>query len=235
MPKNKVKINKIFEDDHLLVIDKPAGVVVNRSATSKFETLQDWLVENGYGKEVFRNGIVHRLDKDTSGLLVVAKTNEMMEKIQSLFKNRLVQKEYQCLVHGLVKPDKGVVEAPITRNPFNRQRFGVFVGGKGARTEYQVIGKYKKGSVDYSLLKVKPITGRTHQIRVHLKHLNYPIVADPWYGGRKRYLKDKNWCDKLFLRAVKIGFKHPETSKQVLLEVDLSLELKQVLKSLKKA
>ena len=230
-----MKIDTIFEDDQILAVDKPAGVVVNRSATSKFKTLQDWLVSNGYGESVERQGIVHRLDKDTSGILLVAKTSQSMRQLQAQFKKRQIKKEYQCLVHGQVRPKSGVVSAPITRNPFNRQRFGVFVGGKESRTGYQVIKEYVKDQDAYSLLLIKPVTGRTHQIRVHMKHINYPLVADPWYGGRKKYNQDKIWCPRLFLRATKLIFKHPETGRETLLEVDLSQELEMVLEKLKKA
>ena len=228
-----MKIGKIFEDEFLLVIDKPTGMIVNRSATTKDkETVQDWLEINGYGKGLERSGIVHRLDKDTSGILLVAKSEMAMEKLQSQFKKREVKKEYLCLVHGEVKPSEGRVAAPITRNPFNRQRFGVFIGGKSAETNYQVKKILVKDKQVYTLVLAKPVTGRTHQIRIHMKHINHPIVSDEWYGGRKTYKKDIKWCPRLFLQAVKILIKHPKTDKDLSLEVDLAEDLELVLKKL---
>jgi len=228
-------IEIIFEDEFILVINKPTGVIVNRSATTKNKiTIQDWLVKKGIGREVERNGIVHRLDKQTSGILIIAKDDESMRKLQAQFKNRQVKKEYLALARGVIKPKSGTINAPITRNPFNSQRFGIFVGGKLAITSYQVEAYYSNDNQKYSLVRLKPKTGRTHQLRVHLKHIGFPIVSDEWYGGRKTYKKDLNWCPRLFLQAMKIEFRHPQTSKIISLEVSLSNDLEKVLKYLKK-
>lgn len=230
------KIKLIYEDDQVLVINKPSGVIVNKAATTKDqETVQDWLVRKKIGLKIERNGIVHRLDKDTSGLLIIAKDQDSMSKLQQQFKSRTVKKEYTALVHGKLIPEKGSVLAPITRNPFNRQRMGVFVGGKKAETGYRVIGNYLNGKQELSLVRLKPVTGRTHQLRVHLKHINHPIVSDDWYAGRKTASKDKQWCPRLFLEASKLEFKQPKIGKQIELEVPLSLSLNQVLRKLKKA
>lgn len=239
MPKtisqNKPEIKKIFEDEFLLVINKPTGLIVNRSATTKDKmTVEDWLASNNYGQDIERRGIVHRLDKDTSGILLIAKNQKAMIKLQDQFKTRRVKKEYRALVHGEVRPGSGKVTAPITRNPFNRQRFGVFVGGKDAETGYQVVSRFHKDKQPLSLLAVKPVTGRTHQIRVHMKHINYPVVSDEWYGGRKTYNKDIKWCSRLFLQAVKILIFHPKSDKEMTLEVELADDLELVLKRLKK-
>lgn len=188
----------IFEDDTFLVIDKVAGVVVNRSESQKEETLEDWAV----GKF-----IVHRLDKDTSGLLVIAKSPEAFENLKSQFKNREVVKKYLALVHGQVTPPEGIINAPIERNPFNRKHFGVFPGGREAITNYKSLKSLKS----LTLLEVTPHTGRTHQIRVHLKYLGYPIVSDPIYGGRKNYSRDLRFCPRLFLHATYLKIKHPAT------------------------
>lgn len=186
----------IFEDDSFLIIDKAAGIVVNRSQSAKEETIEDWAA----GKF-----IVHRLDKDTSGLLLVAKTAEAWENLKSQFKNRETVKKYLALVHGKVEPEQGTVNAPIGRNPFNRMHFGVFPGGREAVTDYKIYKCYQ----NYTLLEVTPHTGRTHQIRVHLKYLNHPVVSDPIYGGRKNYQADKKWCPRLFLHATSLTIKHP--------------------------
>jgi len=216
----------IFEDNDLLVVDKPAGMVVNRAQTTKGRlTLQDWLVKE---KKLLidRAGIVHRLDKETSGVLVVAKSEPVMKALQEQFKRRLVKKTYWCLVHGLVVPKEGRINLPISRNAFNRQRFGVFIGGREAETEYRVLNYYHLGLEKFSLVEVKPKTGRTHQIRVHFKNLGFPLVGDEWYGGRKTSKKDRVWCPRLFLQAIAI-----EINQQVF-KTSLAVDLQRVLDKL---
>lgn len=214
-----MSIPVVFEDDSLLVIDKPSGVVVNRAETQKEETLEDWAA----GKF-----IVHRLDKDTSGLLVIAKTPEALASLQSQFKGREVVKRYLALVHGVVSPAQGTIKAPLARNPFNRKHFGVFPGGRPAETGYKIYKNYN----GYSLLELTPKTGRTHQIRVHLKHINHPVVADPIYGGRKNYQADKKFCPRLFLHATYLLVKHPKTGKMMEFSTPLPEDLSKVLQLL---
>ncbi len=180
----------IFEDEFILIIDKPSGLVVGQD--------EAWVGDKF---------VVHRLDKDTSGLLIMAKTPEALENLQSQFKNREVIKKYLALVHGEVTPPEGIINAPIGRNPFNRQHFGVFPGGRESYTSYRTYKAYKT----YPLLDLTQKTGRTHQIRVHLKYLGYPIVADPVYGGRKNLQADLKFCPRLFLHATYLKIKHPET------------------------
>lgn len=211
-----------------MVVDKPAGMVVNRAQTTRGQlTLQDWLMKE---KQILidRAGIVHRLDKETSGVLVVAKSEPVMKALQEQFKRRLVKKTYWCLVHGLVVPKEGRINLPISRNPFNRQRFGVFIGGREAETDYQVLNYYHLGLEKFSLVEVKPKTGRTHQIRVHFKNLGFPLVGDEWYGGRKTSKKDRVWCPRLFLQAMAI-----EINQQVF-RTSLALDLHGVLNKLTK-
>ncbi|MCG2692213.1 RluA family pseudouridine synthase, partial [Microgenomates group bacterium] len=190
-------------------------------------TLQDWLMKE---KQILidRAGIVHRLDKETSGVLVVAKSEPVMKILQEQFKRRLVKKTYWCLVHGLVVPKEGRINLPISRNPFNRQRFGVFIGGREAETDYQVLNYYHLGLEKFSLVEVKPKTGRTHQIRVHFKNLGFPLAGDEWYGGRKTSKKDRVWCPRLFLQAMAI-----EINQQVF-RTSLALDLHGVLNKLVK-
>lgn len=221
----------IFEDSSLLVIDKPAGVVVDRAKTTKEKTIQDWLEDylkikgGGVGS---RAGIVHRLDKETSGLLLVAKTEKAFKNLQKQFKERKVTKRYLALVHGQVKPKEGTIEVPIARSPYNRKKFGVFLGGRQSQTKYRV----KKYYSDYSFLELMPKTGRTHQIRVHLKYLGHPIVGDEKYGGRKTVRKDRQWCPRQFLHASFLSFVHPKTKKKVKFTSFLPAELKEVSQSL---
>lgn len=229
-----MKLKLLFEDDFLLVLEKPAGLVVNQAETVKEKTLQDFLVDylKIWGKGIGdRAGIVHRLDKETSGLLLVAKTTKAFKNLQEQFKKREVEKQYLALVHGKVEPREGVVEATITRSPFNRKKFGVFLGGREAKTQYRVKEYYHSNSKNYSLLEVKPTTGRTHQIRVHLKHLGYPIVGDEKYAGRKTARADRQWCPRQFLHAFSLMFTHPQTRKKVQFTNPLPLDLRRALNS----
>ena len=205
----------VFEDESILVLDKPTGWVVNDAKTAHGNPiLQNWLKErfvyelsNNVEK---RSGIVHRLDKETSGLLVIAKTEKVFNDLQKQFKDRVVKKKYTALVHGKVRNTSGIISASVGRLPWNRERFGVITSGKNAETGYELIGLHKDMSNDYySLLKLSPKTGRTHQIRIHLKYLGYPIVSDSFYAGRKTSRKDRLWCKRLFLHAGKITFTHP--------------------------
>jgi 23S rRNA pseudouridine1911/1915/1917 synthase len=219
----------IFEDDQVLVIEKPAGLVVNRAATVKEKTLQDWLAqrlqffagENENKEFSKRTGLVHRLDKETSGLMVVAKTAAAYEFLVKQFKERKVLKKYLALIHGCLKPLVGDIQAPIKRHPRNRFRFGVFVDGRPAVTHYQVLAYYEhpkeknKSKRYYSLVEVVPKTGRTHQIRVHFSHLHYPVVSDRLYAGRKTSRQDRGWCSRLFLHAAYLEFTHVTSGKRV--------------------
>jgi len=225
----------IFEDNELLVVNKPSGMVVNRANTTKNPTLQDWLEEylklkdDGIGG---RAGIVHRLDKPTSGILIVAKTTHAFENLQKQFKKRQIKKNYQCLVHGKIDIKKGEITVPVGRLPWNRERFGVLPGGRSAETHYEVINYYKNNKDTFSLVDVFPKTGRTHQIRIHMKYLGYSLVADDFYAGRKTSRDDKVWCPRLFLHAQSITFTHPKTNKQLTFQAKLPSDLGKVLQKL---
>lgn len=226
----------IYEDDTLIVFDKPTGWVVNESRTvGESLVLQTWLKKNFNYElargDIKRSGIVHRLDKETSGLIVVAKQGKAFANLQDQFKKRLVKKVYTALVHGKVEPKIGEIRAPVGRLPWNRERFGIIPGGRDSITEYKVIKYYQES---YTLLCVFPKTGRTHQIRVHLKYLGNPIVSDSLYAGRKTLRKDKTWCPRLFLHAGEISFIHPVSKKRLKIETDLPADLKKVLSFLEK-
>lgn len=238
----------IYEDNSVLVVLKLADQVVNRAETTREEvTLQDELEEYfGIKRRAAplcqdfegRAGIVHRLDKGTSGVLVVAKTEKAFADLQAQFKQREVEKGYLALVHGKVKKREGRIEAPIARNPKNRMRFAVVEGGRAAVTEYRCLRMHvlthanKRGKEILTLLKVKPLTGRTHQIRVHMKHIGHPLVSDPLYLSRKRLKEDRYWCPRIFLHAESLGFKHPKTGAWVRLEAELPEDLRSALKHL---
>lgn len=230
----------VFEDDQILVVDKPSGMVVNRSKSAKGETVQDWVEKNCQfatsQDHERRNGIVHRIDKETSGVLLIAKTPVAFSGLQQQFKKREVEKVYTALVHGRVKPQKGSIKAAVGRLPWNRERFGVLAGGREAETGYKAVRNYqlKEGGEELTLLEVYPKTGRTHQIRVHLKSIGHPIVGDGLYAGRKTARADRSWCPRLFLHAAKLSFVNPKTGKRVVVEAPLPEELKKVLGKLQK-
>lgn len=227
-------LNIIFEDDYLLVLSKPAGQTVNRAETTQKEiTLQDEL-EKRFGIKDHaqgiggRAGIVHRLDKETSGVLIVAKTQEAFENLQAQFKQRTVDKEYLALVHG--ETDKeGKIEAPLGRHPKFRMRFAVVPGGRESTTLYEREAIYQ---AKLSFLRIHPLTGRTHQIRVHLKYIGHPVVSDPLYLPPKILKEDLTFCPRLFLHATALSFTHPKTSARMRFEAELPQDLQKVLSTL---
>ena len=171
--------------------------------------------------------MAHRLDKDTSGVIVLAKTDAAYDKLKKQFEERMIKKVYAALVHGTMMQEAGIISESIMRNPKIGNKFVVGEGGRPAITEWQVTKKYK----DFSLLEVRPLTGRTHQIRVHLKYLGHPVVSDYLYGG-KQYKEDIKWCPRLFLHAKHLEFTHPGTGKRVSFEAELSGDLAEVLEKL---
>ena len=221
----------LFEDKEILVVDKPTGLVTKRDTSVKEKTLQDWVGER-YPKSL----PAHRLDKQTSGVLIIAKNPLSLQNLQAQFKNREVKKTYLALAHGKVFPEIGEINSPIGRLPWNRERFGIFPGGRSAETSFKLLSVYQSTDLKppnyYSLLEIYPKTGRTHQIRVHLKSIGHPLVSDEFYAGRKTSRKDKTLCPRLFLHASKVAFKHPKTGKSISVESPLPPDLKQVLNSL---
>lgn len=224
----------IYEDKSFFVLDKPSGYITNDAITTTTQpTIQNWLQLNlkfPINNLEFRNGIVHRLDKETSGILLVAKTKDAFEELQRQFKERLVKKTYTALVHGKVDPPKGEINETVGRLPWRRDRFGVIPDGREAITSYKVLSQYTIYDIPYTLLELAPKTGRTHQIRIHLKHIGHPIVADEFYAGRKTARNDRRWCPRLFLHAGGISFIHPNTKKKVEFSSPLPLSLTAILK-----
>ena len=255
-----MKLQIVFEDEQILVVDKPAGLVVNRSETIKEETLQDQLsayfklgADLGIGG---RAGIVHRLDRETSGLLLVAKTQKAFENLQSQFEERKVQKEYTCLVHGIVSQQFGIIDADVGRiGKFGK--FGIVKEGRESKTEFKVIERYEfknfffdellskvhtkskvfyltKQAKKYTLLSLFPKTGRTHQIRVHVKSIGHPPVSDLIYTPKKLLKFDFLWCPRLFLHASSLKFVHPKLKKSASFDSDLPKDLKDAILNLEK-
>ncbi|OGG08626.1 hypothetical protein A2154_01985 [Candidatus Gottesmanbacteria bacterium RBG_16_43_7] len=176
---------------------------------------------------------MHRLDKDTSGCLLIAKSPPVMFELQSLFKLKKTQKTYIALVHGYLKPSEGSIDAPIDRLPWNRLRFGIMPQGKPAVTLYRVISYWNriqgKLSQPFSLVNVFPQTGRTHQIRVHFQYLHHPLAADKIYAGRIISRDDQTWIPRIMLHAQKLAFTHPRSGRLIEIESPLPQDFKSVL------
>lgn len=216
----------LFEDEKLLVINKPAGVIVNRAESVKTQTVQDWAesylhidtsVPIAWGDSFeSRAGIAHRIDKETSGILLLGKDPASFAALQLQFKERLIKKTYLALVHGDMNTTEGEINAPVGRLPWNREHFGVVPGGKDALTAYRVISHHEfttpEGQKEkMTLVAVFPHTGRTHQIRVHMKYINHPLVGDYLYAGRKTSREDRVWAPRVMLHAWKLSCSHPQT------------------------
>ncbi len=218
----------VFEDRYLLVTIKPAGWVTLNVPSFSGPTVQNWLREkfelNNWDLESNssaekRSGIVHRLDKDTWGLLLVAKSSRVFKDLQLQFKKRKVKKIYLALVRGELK-GKGEIKAPIGRAAYDGTQFDVVPGGKSAHTIFKVIRHYKINDRVYSLVKIRLKTGRTHQIRVHFKYLGHPLFGDPIYGKNE---------GAMFLVAKEIGFKHPVKNKKISFKIDIPPPLEEIL------
>ena len=212
----------VYEDPDVLVIDKPPGLVVHPAPGHPADTLANALRARYPYLQIggaLRPGIVHRLDKDTSGLLVVAKDDRAMASLVDQMKRRVVRKEYLALVHGSVQPDQGVIEAPVGRHPRDRKRMAVVSGGREARTHFTVLERFER----YTLVEARLETGRTHQIRVHFASLGHPLVGDPVYGAAR-----KEWppLRRQFLHAHRLGFALPSSGRPVLFESPLPDDLR---------
>ncbi len=254
----------LLENDHVLVLNKPAGVVVNRARSVKQTTLQDWVESYFDGNlawkaqhdadETFRerSGMVHRIDKDTSGIIVFAKTADAMYELMRQFKAREVSKTYVALVHGKLPTPEGIVRASIRRHTQSREKFTVAEDGRPSETAYKTLKNYSsinrqellllnKNSTSpvralekelkvyeggFSLIELMPKTGRTHQIRVHMQFLHHPLVGDERYVGRRKARLDALWCARQFLHAQAISFVLPGTDgERVEVEAPLAEDL----------
>jgi 23S rRNA pseudouridine1911/1915/1917 synthase len=224
----QIPLNIIYEDDDLLVIDKPAGLAVHPAPGHPAHTLVNAVLSHLSSLpdtgDWQRPGIVHRLDKDTSGVMLIAKNSDAYQNLTDQFRSRSVVKHYQVLVKGHLSPLDGVIEAPVGRDPRHRQRMAVVEESKGreAKTGYHVI-EYVG---DYTLLEVKPETGRTHQIRVHLKAIGYPVAGDKIYGVKSPHLQ------RQFVHASLLGFKLPSTGDYVEFTSPLPPDLETALRNL---
>lgn len=227
-----MKLDVVYEDEYLLVVNKPSGLVVNVSETSPRDTLRDIIISEYsklFGGEdqsdvyVKRGGIVHRLDKETSGVILIAKNKAVFKELQGQFSNREIEKEYIALVHGLVDEERIEVDAPLGRNPKKRVKMAIVEGGRDSLTIVEKIKEVEIPDWKFTLIRAYPKTGRTHQIRVHLSALNHPVVGDRLYSGRRQQLS-REVFNRLMLHSHKISFTHPQTSQKVTFEAILPSE-----------
>lgn len=224
----KMDLDIIYEDEDVMVINKPSGVVVHPAAGHYTNTLVNGLLyhtnnlSSSNGEE--RPGIVHRIDKDTSGLLIVAKNDKAHEFLSKQLKDKTLSRTYLALVEGKINHDTGTIDAPIGRDPFDRKKMCVTdENSKEAITHFRVLERYDKAS----LLEVKLQTGRTHQIRVHMKYINHPIINDPVYNNKKATSFGQ------MLHATKITFIHPKTNKSMSFSCEVPEEFNNILSEYK--
>ena len=221
-----IPLDIVYEDDDLLVVNKPAGLTVHPAPGYLSHTLVNAILSHLPGLadigDSLRPGIVHRLDKDTSGVMLVAKNEPARLALVRQFEVHSVAKTYQALVKGQLTPETGIIEAPIGRDPHNRKRMAVVTEGKEARTRYDVV----RYIANYTLLEIRTETGRTHQIRVHLAAIGYPVVGDTTYGGKSAFLS------RQFLHACRLGFNLPSSGEYVEFTSELPPDLAQALKDI---
>ncbi len=238
-----MKIKVLYEDSNILAIDKPSGISVHGDGRSKDKTVADWVLKNypkiknvgepqffedkGVKIEIKKPGIVHRLDRETSGILLIAKNKKAYEFLKSQFMNREIKKTYNAIVSGWVKNDRGTINKPIGRSPKDFRRH---LAGRGARgemreaiTEYKVLKRFEAPQ-KFTYLEISPKTGRTHQIRVHMKYLNHPVVSDSLYNPDGPYPKG---ITRLALHAKSIEFKDLK-GKSIKVQSSLPKEFKKV-------
>ena len=229
-PNSEIKLNIVYEDEHFAVINKPQGMVVHpASSYQKNDTLVNALLAdldklssiNG----VIRPGIVHRLDKDTSGLIVVAKTDEAHKSLASQIEKKTARRIYFGLCDGNFKEDNGTIDAPIARNKRDRKKMGIDPDGRRAVTHYTVLERFGK----YTLVRFELETGRTHQIRVHSSHIHHPIVGDEVYGGSTALYKNGQ-----LLHARQLVLTHPISGERMTFEAELPEYFENVLEKLRK-
>ncbi len=233
---DQIPLDIVFEDKEVIVLNKPAGLVVHPAAGIERGTLANALVaylsENNRSGSPLRPGIVHRLDRDTSGLMVVAKTESAHQNLTEQFADRKVKKEYIALVYGQMRLVSEVINQPIGRHPTQRTKMAVLSKGRAAWSCYKVRKQYKQ----FTLVDVEIKTGRTHQIRVHLAHINRPVVGDDVYGsGQINQLRNQKMqtaitnLNRHFLHAAKLAFIHPSTNEYMYFSSPLATELEQLL------
>lgn len=222
----KIKIDIIYEDGDIVVVNKQPGIVVHPSYGHPSGTLLNALMGHSAGK--YNPYLVHRLDKDTSGVIIFAKNEKAKISISKQLQKRVVKKIYYAAVKGIIAENRGIIKAPLGRSPQNRKLISVnSLAKKTAITEFKVIERKD----DYTLLKVRIITGRTHQIRSHMKYINHPVIGDRQYGGSETIGIKR--CERQMLHAYNVTFMHPTTLKTVKFTAQLPNDMKEIVNSAK--
>ena len=222
LKKEDIPLDIVYEDDYLIIINKPSGMVVHPAPGHYSSTLVNALLGRFSlsNKDELRPGIVHRIDKDTSGLLIVAKTDEVHDILSRMIKDKLIERKYIALVDGVIPHETGTIDAPIGRDIKNRQKMMVTdINGKDSVTHFKVLKRY----TNHTLIECKLDTGRTHQIRAHMAYIGYPIVNDPVYGRGKKTTKFGQ-----LLHSYSIKFIHPITKEELSFKVDVPEEFKKI-------
>ncbi len=223
-----IPLDIVYEDDDVIVVNKPQGMVVHPAPGHPDHTLVNALLYHSPLSTIngeFRPGIVHRIDKDTSGLLMVAKNDMAHRSLAAQLKAKTNEREYVALVHGVIKEEQGTIDAPLGRSPKDRKKQAVVADGRHAVTHFKVLKCYRH----YTLVSCRLETGRTHQIRVHMKYIGHPLAGDPLYGPRKTLPGNGQ-----YLHARLLGFKHPRTGKQLTFTAPLPAYFQEMLDKLDK-
>ena len=223
-----IPLDIVYEDDDVIVVNKPTGMVVHPAPGHPDHTLVNALLYHSPLSTIngeFRPGIVHRIDKDTSGLLMVAKNDRAHRSLAAQLKAKTNQREYVALVHGVIKEDRGTIDAPLGRSPKDRKKQAIVSNGRHAVTHFRVLERF----ANYTLVACRLETGRTHQIRVHMKYIGHPLVGDPLYGPRKTITGHGQ-----YLHARLLGFKHPRTGEEVTFTAPLPEYFTQTIERLEK-
>lgn len=228
VPEN-IDVEIVYEDEDVIVVNKPSGMVVHPAPGHYSGTLVNAMLYHcqklsDLGGDV-RAGIVHRIDKDTSGLLVICKTNLAHKSLSEQLKNKTTKRKYVAIVTGSISHNLGKINAPVGRDPDNRQKMAVVENGKNAVTHFRVLDRYR----DFTLLELELETGRTHQIRVHMAFINHPVINDPLYGVKKQTTEFGQ-----YLHAKTLGFEHPRTGKYMEFTSELPIEFTEKIEELKK-
>jgi len=230
MEEENIPLDIRYEDDDMLVVNKSAGMLTHPTSIEREHTLVNALLFHCRGglsgiNGVMRPGILHRLDRDTSGLLMIAKNDFAHQFLAEQIKTKTAVRQYLTIVHGVMKQDKGVINAPIDRHPSQRHKMGVVEGGKPAVTQWKVLEKFEK----FTFVEATLQTGRTHQIRVHFSNINHPVACDPLYGGDNMKIKLKGQA----LQAYRLSFFRPSDQSQIVIEIEPDDDIKKMLKYLR--
>jgi 23S rRNA pseudouridine1911/1915/1917 synthase len=226
-----IPINIIYEDKDIIILNKPQDMVVHPAPGNYTGTLVNALLYHckeslsGINGEI-RPGIVHRIDKDTSGLLMVAKNDKAHLKLSMLLKEHDITRKYHAIVYGVLKEAEGIIEAPLARSPKDRKKMAIVAGGRYAKTHYRVLETFK----NFTYIELTLFTGRTHQIRVHMRHIGHPLLGDPVYGPQKTTFG----LDKQMLHAKMLGFVHPDTGEYMEFDSELPSHFIAIIDKLRK-